>query len=174
MMLRAIVVGLVAIGATSAFSPGVSVRQRVRTELSAEMDRRTALANVAFAALLGAPAAASALNTFPADNEIVKEQRTVVGKLDINNAAVADYMQYPGMYPTIGGKIANAGPFAKVQDVYKIKGLSKAEIGKIKEFEKMLTATPATGLDPLRGRDPYRTSFNAFKDQRGKAPVESL
>ena len=43
------------------------------------------------------------------DNEIVKEQRTVVNKLDINNAPVADYMEMPGMYPKIGGKIANNG-----------------------------------------------------------------
>ena len=35
------------------------------------------------------------------DNEIVKEQRTVVDKLDINNAAVADYMEFPGMYPRL-------------------------------------------------------------------------
>eukprot|EP01083_Nonionella_stella_P015958 44638_1 len=94
------------------------------------------------------------------DNEIVKEQRTVVGKLDINNAAVADYMEFPGMYPKIGGKIANNGPYKSVKDIYNIKGLSSAEIGTIKKYESKLTATPATGLDTLRGRDPYRRSFN--------------
>eukprot|EP01083_Nonionella_stella_P015960 44640_1 len=52
------------------------------------------------------------------DNEIVKEQRTVVNKLDINNAPVADYMEFPGMYPKIGGKIANNGPYKSVKDVY--------------------------------------------------------
>jgi len=41
-----------------------------------------------------------------------------------------------------------------------IKGLSKAEIAQIKKYESKLTATPATGLDTLRGRDPYRRSFN--------------
>ena len=94
------------------------------------------------------------------DNEIVKEQRTVVDKLDINNAAVADYMEFPGMYPKIGGKIANNGPYKSVKDVYNIKGLSKSEIAQIKKYESKLTATPATGLDTLRGRDPYRRSFN--------------
>ena len=94
------------------------------------------------------------------DNEIVKEQRTVVDKLDINNAAVADYMEFPGMYPKIGGKIANNGPYKSVKDIYNIKGLSKSEIAQIKKFESKLTATPATGLDTLRGRDPYRRSFN--------------
>lgn len=96
----------------------------------------------------------------PQDNEIVKEQRTVTDKLDINNAAVADYMQLPGMYPTIAGKIANNGPYGSVKDVYKVKGLSKEEIGQIKKYEKVLAATPATGLDTLRGRDPYRRNFN--------------
>mmetsp|Transcript_8734 Transcript_8734/g.15809 ORF Transcript_8734/g.15809 Transcript_8734/m.15809 type:complete len:179 (+) Transcript_8734:158-694(+) len=176
MMLRAFSLGLLAIGGTSAFSP-VQHQQRLTTttELSAtEVDRRTVLANVAFAALsLGsAPATSLALDTIPADNEIIKEQRTVVGKLDVNNAAVADYMKYPGMYPSIGGKIANGGPFKSVRDVYKIKGLTKVEIAKIKEYESDLTATPSTGLDPMRGRDPYRTNFNSFRDQRGKAPVE--
>jgi len=52
------------------------------------------------------------------------------------------------------------GPYASVKDVYNIKGLSAAEIGTIKKYENTLTATPATGLDTLRGRDPYRRSFN--------------
>lgn len=106
------------------------------------------------------PALALALDTIPADNEIIKEQRTVVDKLDINNAAVADYMKFPGMYPTIGGKIANNGPYGSMKDVYKLKLLSKAEINKIKEYEKEFTATPFSGLDTMRGRDPYRRSFN--------------
>lgn len=112
------------------------------------------------AGFLAASQPVLALNSQPADNEIVKEQRTVVNKLDINNAPVADYMQYPGMYPTIGGKIANNGPYDSVQDVYKLKLLSKAEAKKIKEYESELTATPSTGLDTMRGRDPYRRSFN--------------
>ena len=69
-------------------------------------------------------------------------------------------MQYPGMYPNIGGKIANNGPYASVKDVYKLKILSKAEQDTIKKYESKLVATPSTGLDTLRGRDPYRRSFN--------------
>mmetsp|Transcript_159 Transcript_159/g.269 ORF Transcript_159/g.269 Transcript_159/m.269 type:complete len:179 (+) Transcript_159:191-727(+) len=178
MMLRALSIYLLAIGGISAFSPVQQQQRFVTTELSAtnEVDRRTVLSNVAFAALslASAPATSLALDTIPADNEIIKEQRTVVGKLDVNNAAVADYMKYPGMYPSIGGKIANGGPFKSVKDVYKMKGLTKVEIAKIKEYESELTATPSTGLDPMRGRDPYRTKFNAYKDQRGKTPAEGV
>jgi len=163
MMFRLLFTGLIAI--SSAFSPtGLPTRAiAVNMELSAEVDRRAVFANAAVAisaVLLGAPSSSIALNTFPADNEIVKEQRTVVNKLDINNAAVADYMKFPGMYPTIGGKIANNGPYDSFQDVYKLKILSKAEKAKIKEYESEFTATPSTGLDTMRGRDPYRRRFN--------------
>eukprot|EP00545_Synedropsis_sp_CCMP1620_P012995 CAMPEP_0119004848 /NCGR_PEP_ID=MMETSP1176-20130426/1389_1 /TAXON_ID=265551 /ORGANISM="Synedropsis recta cf, Strain CCMP1620" /LENGTH=167 /DNA_ID=CAMNT_0006956603 /DNA_START=42 /DNA_END=545 /DNA_ORIENTATION=+ len=166
-MMRLLSLSLIAISfqGISAFSPtGLPALQRLPSvELSAEVDRRTAIANAAVAisgVLLGAPSASFALNSQPADNEIVKEQRSVTDKLDVNNAAVADYMQFPGMYPTIGGKIANNGPYKSVKDVYKLKDFSKEEKAKIKEYEKELTATAATGLDVMRGRDPYRRSFN--------------
>eukprot|EP00591_Stephanopyxis_turris_P009385 CAMPEP_0195516716 /NCGR_PEP_ID=MMETSP0794_2-20130614/8298_1 /TAXON_ID=515487 /ORGANISM="Stephanopyxis turris, Strain CCMP 815" /LENGTH=134 /DNA_ID=CAMNT_0040645377 /DNA_START=137 /DNA_END=541 /DNA_ORIENTATION=+ len=130
-------------------------------KMSSEVNRRTVFANAAaISAAFLAPASSIALNRIPADNEIVKEQRTVTNKIDINNAPVADYMQFPGMYPTIGGKIANNGPYAKFKDVYKLKVLDKAEIAMIKEYESEFTATAATGLDTMRGRDPYRRSFN--------------
>jgi hypothetical protein len=134
-----------------------------RMEMSVSVNRRTLFANaITAAALLSTAPASFALNSMPADNEIVKEQRTVTGKLDVNNAAVADYMKYPGLYPNIGGKIANNGPYKKVTDVYKF--LSTAEKKKLKEYASELTATPATGLDTMRGRDPYRRSFNAYKE----------
>ena len=119
-----------------------------------------AVSSLFIAAVVTPTSPSHALNRYPADNEIIKEQRTVVSKLDINNAPVADYMQYPGMYPTIGGKIANNGPFASLKEVYKLQLLSNAEKATIKKYEMALTATPATGLDTMRGRDPYRRSFN--------------
>lgn len=152
-------------GGVSAFAPTSTSTGSRSMEISAEtVDRRTIFANAITAAALCSPFAASALNTIPADNEIVKEQRTVTGKLDINNAAVADYMKYPGLYPKIGGKIANNGPYNSVKDVYKV--LTSAEKSKLKEYKSELTATPSTGLDTMRGRDPYRTSFNAYKEIR--------
>jgi photosystem II PsbU protein len=172
-MLRLLFIGLLATIASqriSAFSPTGLPLQRllpaartiaVDVAMSSEVDRRTVFANAAaIAAVLLAPSTSLALNTIPADNEIVKEQRTVVAKIDINNAAVADYMQLPGMYPTIGGKIANNGPYDSVRDVYKLTVLSKTEKAAIKKYESKLTATESTGLDTMRGRDPYRRSFN--------------
>lgn len=103
---------------------------------------------------------AFALNSFPADNEFVKEQRTVVGKIDVNNSPVADFMKCRGLYPTIAGKIANNGPYASVRDVLNLTLLSKEEKIKLKEYEHVLVATPPTGLDVMRGRDPYRRMFH--------------
>jgi hypothetical protein len=62
--------------------------------------------------------------------------------------------------PTIAGKISNNGPYDSFNDVYKLKLLSKAEKRKIKEYESEFTATPSTGLDTMRGRDPYRRRLN--------------
>mmetsp|Transcript_5449 Transcript_5449/g.12425 ORF Transcript_5449/g.12425 Transcript_5449/m.12425 type:complete len:160 (+) Transcript_5449:137-616(+) len=149
------------IPAVSAFSSTIlkaPVRSDVKLDMATRRDAFLEIAGLAMAAAVVQPALA--LDTFPADNEIVKEQQTVTDKLDVNNAAVADYMQLPGMYPGIAGKIANNGPYGSVKDVYKLKVLSKAEIKQIKEYEKVLCATPPTGLDTLRGRDPYRKTFN--------------
>ncbi|KAL7541716.1 hypothetical protein ACHAXR_012974 [Thalassiosira sp. AJA248-18] len=149
------------IPAISAFAPMPSSHARTAVKLDMGT-RRDAFLEIAsgLAATVAIAQPALALNTFPADNEIVKEQRTITDKLDVNNAAVADYMQFPGMYPKIGGKIANNGPYDSVKDVYKLKILGKDEIKQIKSYESELTATPSTGLDTLRGRDPYRRSFN--------------
>ena len=164
------------IPAISAFAPtsfnnvhnarsDVKLEMATRRDAIAELASGFAITSVLANGVFVEPAVAESVTVAPLagtpqDNEIVKEQRQVPDKLDINNSAVADYMQYPGMYPNIGGKIANNGPYASVKDVYKLKILTKAEQDTIKKYESKLVATPATGLDTLRGRDPYRRSFN--------------
>mmetsp|Transcript_9184 Transcript_9184/g.13781 ORF Transcript_9184/g.13781 Transcript_9184/m.13781 type:complete len:194 (+) Transcript_9184:86-667(+) len=137
-----------------------ATRRDVLSEISGLVAAATVAATVQQQPAYAEPVVVEPLKGTPTDNEIVKEQRTVTDKIDINNAAVADYMQLPGMYPKIGGTIANGGPYGSVKDVYKLKSLSKDDIKQIKKYESKLTATPATGLDTLRGRDPYRRSFN--------------
>ena len=137
-----------------------ATRRDVISEISGLVAAATVAATVQQQPAYAEPVVVEPLKGTPTDNEIVKEQRTVTDKIDINNAAVADYMQLPGMYPKIGGTIANGGPYGSVKDVYKLKALSKDDIKQIKKYESKLTATPATGLDTLRGRDPYRRSFN--------------
>lgn len=155
-----------------AFSP-IVVHQSKSTALYSTVDRRTAVvtaAATAAAALLG-PQLAGALSSIPADNEIVKEQQAVTDKLDVNNAPVANYMQLPGMYPTIAGKIANNGPYGSVNDIFKLTSLSSQEKATIKKYQSELTATTPTGMDTMRGRDPYRRSFND-SDEVGKLPFK--
>ena len=45
-------------------------------------------------------------------------------KVDLNNANVRVYARFPGMYPTVAGKIVSHGPYKAVGDVYSIPGLS--------------------------------------------------
>ena len=42
------------------------------------------------------------------------------GKVDLNNASVRRFQQYPGMYPTLAGKIVVGGPYNEVDDVLKL------------------------------------------------------
>ena len=41
----------------------------------------------------------------------------LAGKVDLNNASVRRFQQYPGMYPTLAGKIVVGGPYNEVDDV---------------------------------------------------------
>lgn len=160
-MFRSILLICLALG-VSAFTNPVLQQQRTDVKLFAEVDRRTMLANAVAGVLLVPSAAFAKLDNIPKDNAVIKEQIQVVGKVDVNNSPVADYMQLPGMYPGIAGKIANSGPYKSVSDVYKLKDLSGEEKNTIKKYESVLTATEAMGMDTMRGRDPYRKSFNQF------------
>ena len=97
-----------------AFSSASALRMPVVTRRSI-VDAGFAVAVWPLAAPL-----ASALSTEPSDSEIVPGQTSNVqrGVLDVNNSPVADYMQFPGLYPTVAGKVATHGPYKKVKDVY--------------------------------------------------------
>merc|ERR1712174_102711 len=107
------------------------------TALSATADsRREFVASAATAIFAGVPAA-NAIRDY--------ENIGYLGggdKVDINNANVRVYLKFPGMYPTVGGKIASNGPYASVADVYKIKGLSGKEQEIIKKYESSFVAKP--------------------------------
>jgi photosystem II PsbU protein len=48
-------------------------------------------------------------------------------KIDLNNTHVRAFRQYPGMYPTLAGKIIQNAPYDKVEDVLNIPGLSERQ-----------------------------------------------
>lgn len=83
------------------------------------------------------------------------------GIIDVNNSPVADYMQFPGLYPNVAGKVASNGPYKSVRDVFAAAPLTGTEKERLKKYEPYLVAyKPDLLLDPMRGRDPYRAAFN--------------
>ena len=48
-----------------------------------------------------------------ADDKIAARE----GKVDLNNSSVRRFQQFPGMYPTMAGKIVLGGPYDSVDDV---------------------------------------------------------
>ena len=49
-----------------------------------------------------------------ADSKLAEQQ---AGLVDLNNASVRRFQQFPGMYPTLAGKIVVGGPYESIDDV---------------------------------------------------------
>mmetsp|Transcript_13157 Transcript_13157/g.29657 ORF Transcript_13157/g.29657 Transcript_13157/m.29657 type:complete len:226 (+) Transcript_13157:74-751(+) len=64
-------------------------------------------------------------------------------KVDINNANVQAYRQFPGLYPTIAGLIGSHGPYKSVQDVYNVPGMTEPMKSVLKQYEGNLVCFPA-------------------------------
>merc|ERR1712217_144870 len=91
------------------------------------------------AALAMAPAAAPAMVEYQGIQYLGGSD-----KVDINNANVQAYRQFPGMYPTAAGAIASNGPYKNVSEVYDIPGLDEKVKAIIKKYEGNLIALPAS------------------------------
>lgn len=63
-------------------------------------------------------------------------------RIDLNSAFVSDYKAFIGMFPHAAGKIASNGPYASVQDIYKIPGLTQKDIELFRKYEKYFTVNP--------------------------------
>jgi photosystem II PsbU protein len=59
------------------------------------------------------PAAFAADRRNIADDKIAER----AGKIDLNNCSVRRFQEFPGMYPTLAGKIVLGGPYNSVDDV---------------------------------------------------------
>ncbi len=89
----------------------------------------------AFAANLPGMAGTS-VATFTPKLFAVEEVRDVVGaklaseygkKVDLNNANVRAFRQFPGLYPSLAGILVKNAPYEKVDDVLKIAGLTERQ-----------------------------------------------
>lgn len=63
-------------------------------------------------------------------------------KLDLNNVNVAAFIHYPGLYPTIAGKIVSNAPYKSVDDVLNLPNLSEGELNILKANLKNFAVTP--------------------------------
>ncbi len=61
------------------------------------------------------PKTALAVELRNAADDKLAEQAT--GLVDLNNASVRRFQKFPGMYPTLAGKIVVGGPYESVEDV---------------------------------------------------------
>jgi photosystem II PsbU protein len=63
------------------------------------------------------------------------------GKVDLNNSSVRRFQQYPGMYPTLAGKIVLGGPYENVDDVLKL-DLTDRQKELFEKYKENFTVTP--------------------------------
>jgi photosystem II PsbU protein len=75
-------------------------------------------------------------------------------KIDLNNTHVRAFRQYPGMYPTLAGKIVQNAPYEDVEDVLDIPGLSERQK---QLLQANLDKFTVTEVDPtfVEGGDRY-------------------
>lgn len=74
-------------------------------------------------------------------NEIDDKLAESVGKVDLNNASVRRFQQYPGMYPTLAGKIVLGGPYESVDDVLAL-DLTDRQKELFNKYKANFTVTP--------------------------------
>ena len=63
------------------------------------------------------------------------------GKVDLNNSSVRRFQQFPGMYPTMAGKIVLGGPYSSVDDVLQL-DLSERQKELFEKYKDNFTVTP--------------------------------
>ena len=65
------------------------------------------------------------------------------GKIDLNNCSVRRFQEFPGMYPTLAGKIVTGGPYTSVDDLLKL-DLTARQKELIEQYRDNFTVTPAS------------------------------
>ncbi|MCP9806521.1 photosystem II complex extrinsic protein PsbU [Cyanobium sp. T1B-Tous] len=89
--------------------------------------------------LLIPPAAQAADLRNQADDKIAER----AGKVDLNNCSVRRFQAYPGMYPTLAGKIVLGGPYNSVDDVLKL-DLTERQQELFNKYKDNFTVTAAS------------------------------
>ena len=63
--------------------------------------------------------------------------RGASAKMDVNNMVAVEFSTYPGLYPTIGGKLVKRGPFTSKQQAYGALD-TDSERAALKQYDKLL------------------------------------
>ncbi|CAK6701521.1 Photosystem II 12 kDa extrinsic protein [Synechococcus sp. CBW1107] len=63
------------------------------------------------------------------------------GKVDLNNSPVRSFQQFPGMYPTLAGKIVIGGPYEEIDDVLNL-DLTDRQKELFEKYKENFTVTP--------------------------------
>lgn len=85
------------------------------------------------------PAAVAAERRNQADDKIAERGN----KVDLNNSSVRRFQDYPGMYPTLAGKIVLGGPYDSVDDVLNL-DLTERQKELFNKYKDNFTVTPAS------------------------------
>lgn len=96
------------------------------------------LAGLLFTLLIPPAAQAADLRNL-ADDKIAER----AGKVDLNNCSVRRFQAYPGMYPTLAGKIVLGGPYNSVDDVLKL-DLTERQKELFNKYKDNFTVTAAS------------------------------
>ena len=64
-------------------------------------------------------------------------------KVDLNNSSVRRFQQFPGMYPTLAGKIVLGGPYESVDDVLSL-DLTERQKELFEKYRDNFTVTEAS------------------------------
>jgi photosystem II PsbU protein len=75
-------------------------------------------------------------------------------KIDLNNSNIQTFTQYPGLYPTLAREIIKNAPYAEVEDVLDIPGLSDRQKETLKANLEHFTVT-AVEKALVEGEDRY-------------------
>jgi photosystem II PsbU protein len=89
---------------------------------------------------LMAPPAAQASELRNVADEKIAERGD---KIDINNCSVRRFQAFPGMYPTLAGKIVLGGPYNSVDDLLKL-DLTPRQKELVEKYKDNFTVTTAS------------------------------
>ena len=87
-------------------------------------------------------------------------------RLDVNNAVATEFTAFPGLYPTIAGKVCRNAPFSSKAALYEM--LDADEKAKLKKFDKYIVVN-ARSSDVMQ----YKNAGLYFRGKGGDAKSSS-